>query len=178
MSDSTFNEKYKQFNHFINKIKNLKQIKEGHKLLKEMENELETSDSSRDKNEMKKKINECKFKLNDTIEEIKIMQDRSKLDITFNESSMSKLNNNVENNPFCALNSKKKMNQLKEEMGLQNDNKSPSKLQFNIKNPSKEETEKTQVNNSVKSRKFTIMIIIIVIIIIIITIFIFFKLYL
>ena len=56
MSDSTFNEKYKQFNHFINKIKNLKQIKEGHKLLKEMENELETSDSSRDKNEMKKKF--------------------------------------------------------------------------------------------------------------------------
>lgn len=175
MSDSTFNEKYKQFNHFINKIKNLKQVKEGQKLLKEMENELETSDSSRNKNEMKKKINECKFKLNDTIEEIKIMQDRSKLDITFNESSMSKLNNNVENNPFCALNSKKKMNKLKEEMGLQNYSKSPSKLQFNIKNTSNE--ERTIKNKSIKSKKF-IIIVVVIVLVLIITIFIFFKLYL
>ena len=122
-----FVRKYETFHKSLLNAKNEKQTKEAKRLIKDMEHEINNSLSTSvyttdDINNMKKKVRECKYKLNETLEEIKIMQDRSKCDMTCNESSLSQLNNDPYNNTLSVLNNKISRNTFKEEMMLKNKN--------------------------------------------------------
>ena len=168
--ENSFDVKYKEVIDFIKKIKSIKQEKEGNKMIKELEKEIDITYTSKEQNEMKRKVNECKYKLNDMIEEIRLTHNTSKLNITFNQSSMSKLYNNPENNALAALNSKKNFHQLKEEMGIDTEDKSKKvEISFNIQNNNK--------TDKIKNNKSIILVSILAIVLILFAIFIFFKFY-
>ena len=168
--ENSFDVKYKEVIDFIKKIKSIKQEKEGNKMIKELEKEIDITYTSKEQNEMKRKVNECKYKLNDMIEEIRLTHNTSKLNITFNQSSMSKLYNNPENNALAALNSKKNFIKLKEEMGIDTEDKSKKvEISFNIQNNNK--------TDKIKNNKSIILVSILAIVLILFAIFIFFKFY-
>ena len=172
--ENSFDVKYKEVIDFIKKIKSIKQEKEGNKMIKELEKEIDITYTSKEQNEMKRKVNECKYKLNDMIEEIRLTHNTSKLNITFNQSSMSKLYNNPENNALAALNSKKNFHQLKEEMGIDTEDKSKKvEISFNIQNNNKTNNKTDQIKNN----KSIILVSILAIVLILFAIFIFFKFY-
>lgn len=174
--DNSFDVKYREVIEFIKKIKSIKQEKEGNKMIKELEKEIDITLTSKEQNEMKRKINECRNKLNDMIEEIRLTQNTSKLDITFNQSSMSKLYNNPENNALAALNSKKNFHILKEEMGIDTEDKSKKvEISFNIQNNDKANNKTLQ--EKIKNNKSLIFVSILAILLILFAIFIFFKFY-
>ena len=174
--ENSFDVKYREVIEFIKKIKSIKQEKEGNKMIKELEKEIDITLTSKEQNEMKRKINECRNKLNDMIEEIRLTQNTSKLDITFNQSSMSKLYNNPNNNALAALNSKKNFHILKEEMGIDTEDKSKKvEISFNIQNNDK--TNNKTLQEKIKNNKSLILISILAIILILFAIFIFFKFY-
>lgn len=174
--ENSFDVKYKEVIEFIKKIKSIKQEKEGNKMIKELEKEIDITLTSKEQNEMKRKINQCRNKLNDMIEEIRLTQNTSKLDITFNQSSMSKLYNNLENNALAALNSKKNFHILKEEMGIDTEDKSKKvEISFNIQNNDKANNKTLQ--EKIKNNKSLILVSILAIILILFAIFIFFKFY-
>ena len=172
--ENSFDVKYKEVIDFIKKIKSIKQEKEGNKMIKELEKEIDITYTSKEQNEMKRKVNECKYKLNDMIEEIRLTHNTSKLNITFNQSSMSKLYNNPENNALAALNSKKNFHKLKEEMGIDTEDKSKKvEISFNIQNNNKTNNKTDQIKNN----KSIILVSILAIVLILFAIFIFFKFY-
>ena len=172
--ENSFDVKYKEVIDFIKKIKSIKQEKEGNKMIKELEKEIDITYTSKEQNEMKRKVNECKYKLNDMIEEIRLTHNTSKLNITFNQSSMSKLYNNPENNALAALNSKKNFHQLKEEMGIDTEKKKKKvEISFNIQNNNKTNNKTDQIKNN----KSIILVSILAIVLILFAIFIFFKFY-
>ena len=172
--ENSFDVKYKEVIDFIKKIKSIKQEKEGNKMIKELEKEIDITYTSKEQNEMKRKVNECKYKLNDMIEEIRLTHNTSKLNITFNQSSMSKLYNNPENNALAALNSKKNFHELKEEMGIDTEDKSKKvEISFNIQNNNKTNNK----TDKIKNNKSIILVSILVIVLILFAIFIFFKFY-
>ena len=172
--DNSFDVKYKEVIDFIKKIKSIKQEKEGNKMIKELEKEIDITYTSKEQNEMKRKVNECKYKLNDMIEEIRLTHNTSKLNITFNQSSMSKLYNNPENNVLAALNSKKNFYKLKEEMGIDTEDKSKKvEISFNIQNNNKTNNK----TDKIKNNKSIILVSILAIVLILFAIFIFFKFY-
>ena len=174
--ENSFDVKYREVIEFIKKIKSIKQEKEGNKMIKELEKEIDITLTSKEQNEMKRKINQCRNKLNDMIEEIRLTQNTSKLDITFNQSSMSKLYNNPENNALAALNSKKNFHILKEEMGIDTEDKSKKvEISFNIQNNDKANNKTLQ--EKIKNNKSLILVSILAIILILFAIFIFFKFY-
>ena len=174
--ENSFDVKYREVIEFIKKIKSIKQEKEGNKMIKELEKEIDITLTSKEQNEMKRKINECRNKLNDMIEEIRLTQNTSKLDITFNQSSMSKLYNNPNNNALAALNSKKNFQIIKEEMGIDTEDKSKKvEISFNIQNNDKANNKTLQ--EKIKNNKSLILISILAIILILFAIFIFFKFY-
>lgn len=174
--DNSFDVKYREVIEFIKKIKSIKQEKEGNKMIKELEKEIDITLTSKEQNEMKRKINQCRNKLNDMIEEIRLTQNTSKLDITFNQSSMSKLYNNPENNALAALNSKKNFHILKEEMGIDTEDKSKKvEISFNIQNNDK--TNNKTLQEKIKNNKSLIFVSILAILLILFAIFIFFKFY-
>ena len=174
--ENSFDVKYREVIEFIKKIKSIKQEKEGNKMIKELEKEIDITLTSKEQNEMKRKINECRNKLNDMIEEIRLTQNTSKLDITFNQSSMSKLYNNPENNALAALNSKKNFHIFKEEMGIDTEDKSKKvEISFNIQNNDKANNKTLQ--EKIKNNKSLILVSILAIILILFAIFIFFKFY-
>lgn len=174
--ENSFDVKYREVIEFIKKIKSIKQEKEGNKMIKELEKEIDITLTSKEQNEMKRKINQCRNKLNDMIEEIRLTQNTSKLDITFNQSSMSKLYNNLENNALAALNSKKNFHILKEEMGIDTEDKSKKvEISFNIQNNDKANNKTLQ--EKIKNNKSLILVSILAIILILFAIFIFFKFY-
>ena len=170
-----FVRKYETFHKSISNAKNEKQIKEAKKLIKEMENEINNSaDTSMytidDINNMKKKVNECKYKLNETIEEIKIMQDRSKCDMTCNESSLSQLYNDPDNNTLSVLNNKMRRNNFKEEMMLKNKNEMEHQkitMSFKVKNEGKEGKENGKGSNGSKWSKCKVVVMIVAILFIV-----------
>lgn len=175
--ENSFDVKYKEVIEFIKMIKSIKQEKEGNKLIKELEKEIDITLTSKEQNEMKRKVNECRNKLNDMIEEIRLTQNTSKLDITFNQSSMSKLYNNPENNALAALNSKKNFHILKEEMGIETEDKG-KKVEissFNIQN--KDTSNNKTFQEKIKNNKSILLVSILAIILIIGAIFVFFKFY-
>ena len=172
--ENSFDVKYKEVIDFIKKIKSIKQEKEGNKMIKELEKEIDITYTSKEQNEMKRKVNECKYKLNDMIEEIRLTHNTSKLNITFNQSSMSKLYNNPENNVLAALNSKKNFHKLKEEMGIDTEDKSKKvQISFNIQN----NTKTNNKTDKIKNNKSIILVSILAIVLILFAIFIFFKFY-
>lgn len=172
--ENSFDVKYKEVIDFIKKIKSIKQEKEGNKMIKELEKEIDITYTSKEQNEMKRKVNECKYKLNDMIEEIRLTHNTSKLNITFNQSSMSKLYNNPENNALAALNSKKNFHELKEEMGIDTEDKSKKvEISFNIQNNNKTNNK----TDKIKNNKSIILVSILAIVLILFAIFIFFKFY-
>ena len=172
--ENSFDVKYKEVIDFIKKIKSIKQEKEGNKMIKELEKEIDITYTSKEQNEMKRKVNECKYKLNDMIEEIRLTHNTSKLNITFNQSSMSKLYNNPENNALAALNSKKNFHQLKEEMGIDTEDKSKKvEISFNIQNNNKTDN----ITDQIKNNKSIILVSILASVLILFAIFIFFKFY-
>lgn len=174
--ENSFDVKYREVIEFIKKIKSIKQEKEGNKMIKELEKEIDITLTSKEQNEMKRKINQCRNKLNDMIEEIRLTQNTSKLDITFNQSSMSNLYNNPENNALAALNSKKNFQILKEEMGIDTEDKSKKvEISFNIQNNDK--TNNKTLQEKIKNNKSLILVSILAIILILFAIFIFFKFY-
>ena len=174
--ENSFDVKYKEVIEFIKKIKSIKQEKEGNKTIKELEKEIDITLTSKEQNEMKRKIKQCRNKLNDMIEEIRLTQNTSKLDITFNQSSMSKLYNNPENNALAALNSKKNFHILKEEMGIDTEDKSKKvEISFNIQNNDK--TNNKTLQEKIKNNKSLILVSILAILLILFPIFIFFKFY-
>ena len=63
--ENSFDVKYKEVIDFIKKIKSIKQEKEGNKMIKELEKEIDITYTSKEQNEMKRKVNECKYKLNE-----------------------------------------------------------------------------------------------------------------
>ena len=170
--ENSFDVKYKEVIDFIKKIKSIKQEKEGNKMIKELEKEIDITYTSKEQNEMKRKVNECKYKLNDMIEEIRLTHNTSKLNITFNQSSMSKLYNNPENNVLAALNSKKNFHKLKEEMGIDTEDKSKKvEISFHIQNNNKTNNK----TDKIKNNKSIILVSILAIVLILFAIFIFFK---
>ena len=174
--ENSFDVKYREVIEFIKKIKSIKQEKEGNKMIKELEKEIDITLTSKEQNEMKRKINQCRNKLNDMIEEIRLTQNTSKLDITFNQSSMSNLYNNPENNALAALNSKKNFQILKEEMGIDTEDKSKKvEISFNIQNNDK--TNNKTLQEKIKNNKSLILVSILAILLILFAIFIFFKFY-
>ena len=170
-----FARKYETFHKSILNAKNEKQTKEAKRLIKEMENEINNSSSTSvytidDINHMKKKVNECKYKLNETIEEIKIMQDRSKCDMTCNESSLSQLNNDPYNNTLSVLNNKISRNNFKEEMMLKNKNEMEHQkiaMSFKAKDEGSGEKEDGKGNDGSKCGKYKIIVMIVAILFIV-----------